>query len=89
MANYCPVSNLTILSKVIEWVVLDQLYKVLEENMIILVLRSACRQLHSTKNALCKIYNDLVISARQGQSSLLIFIDMSPVFDTLDHGILI
>ena len=37
MTNYHPVSNLTFLSKVIEQAMLDQLWKVLEENKIISV----------------------------------------------------
>ena len=41
MANHRPVSNLTFLSKVIEWAMLNQLWKVLEENKIITVHQSA------------------------------------------------
>ena len=89
MANYHPVSNLTVLSKVIEWAMLDQLWKVLEKIKIIPVNQSACHNLHSTGTALCKIYNDLVISTSQGQTSLLILLDLSAAFDTVDHRILI
>ena len=47
MANYCPVS-VTFLSKVIEWAVRDQLWKVLKENKMIPAHQSAYRKLHST-----------------------------------------
>ena len=71
-----------------ERAILDQLYEVLQENMIIPVHQSAYQKLHSTETALCKIYNDLVISTCQGQTSLLILLDLSAAFDTVDHEIL-
>ena len=80
---------MTFPSKVIEQSMLGQLRKVLEENTIISVHQSAYRKLHSTETALCKIYNDLVISTCQGQKFLSILLDLSLAIDTGDHGILI
>ena len=87
MANYRPVTNLTFLPKVMEWAMLDQLWKDFEENKIIPIHQSAYQKLHSTETALCKIYKDLVISTCQGQTSLLILLDLSAAFDTVDHKI--
>ena len=89
IANYRPVSNLTFLSKIIERAMLDQVISVLKANNIIPVHQSAYRQLHSTETALCKIYNDLVINTCHGHASLLILLDLTAAFDTVDHGILI
>ena len=69
MAIYHPMSNLTFLSKVIERAVLHQLWKVLEKDKIIPAHQFAYRKLHSTETALCHIYNDLIISTCQGQTS--------------------
>ena len=54
LSNYCPVMNLTRLSKIIEWAMLE------EEVGVVPRYQSAYRKLHSTETALCKIHNDLV-----------------------------
>ena len=67
---------------------LDQLWKILEENKIIPVHQSAYWKLHSAETALCEIYNDFVIDTCQGQTSLLIILNLSAAFDTVDLAIL-
>ena len=60
LSNYCPVTNLTHLSKIIERAMLDQLVPFLEEVGVVPRYQSAYRKLHSTETALCKIPDDLV-----------------------------
>lgn len=88
MANYRPVSNLTFLSKIIERAMLDQLNSTFMANNIIPVHQSAYRKQHSTETALLKIYNDLVSNTCRGQCSLLVVLDLSAAFDTVDHDVL-
>ena len=89
LANYRPVANLTFLSKILERAILDQLMDVLKQNNIIPAHQSAYHQMHSTETAFCKIYNDLVANTCRGQNSILILLDLSAAFDTVDHDILI
>ena len=89
MANYRPISNLSFLSKLIEHAVLDQLLPVLQQNSAIPSFQSAYRKFHSTETALCKIYNDLVINSCQGRTTLLVLLDLSAAFDTVDHQLLL
>ena len=54
LSNYCPVTNLTHLSKIIERAMLDLLAPFLEEVGVVPRYQSAYRKLHSTETALCK-----------------------------------
>ena len=68
---------------------LEQLLPLFYENKVIPPLQSAYRKYHSTESALCKIYNDLVLNVCEGRSSILVLLDLSAAFDTIDHEILL
>ena len=89
MANYRPVTNLSYLSKIEERAMLEQLIPFLEEAGVIPHCQSAYRRFHSTETALCKIYNDLVHTIFLGRASLLVLLDVSAAFDTVDHQLLL
>lgn len=89
LSNYRPVTNLSHLSKIIERAMLDQLVPFLEEVGAVPHRQSAYRKLHSTETALCKIYDDLVNNTCQGKTSLLVLLDLSAAFDTVDHQLLL
>ena len=89
MKNYRPISNLSFLSKIIEYAILDQLRPFLEQNELISKYQSAYREFHSTETALCRVHNDLVTSVCSGRASLLVMLDLSAAFDTIDHHILL
>ena len=89
MNSFRPVSSISFLSKIVERAMLDQLLPFLEENRIIPKNQSAYRQFHSTETVLCKNHNDLVTNACSGKASLLVLLDLSAAFDTVDHDVLL
>ena len=87
MANYCPVSNLSILSKLTERVTLEQnlpLVKI-RQSPTAVVLQEAS----STESALRKIHDDLVLNVSQGRSSVLALLELLVAIDTTDYKILL
>lgn len=89
MLNYRPVSNLSFISKILERAILDQLQPLLQQNETIPIFQSAYRQHHSTETALIRVHNDLVENICNGVASLLVLLDLSAAFDTVDHELLL
>ena len=84
-----PVYNLTFISKVIERVVSGRLNEHLIKNSMFDPLQSAYRDKHSTETALIKVQNDILSALDAGSSAILLMLDLSAAFDTIDHHILL
>ena len=87
--NYRPVSNLSFVSKVVERVVAARLNAHLSANSLHECMQSAYRPNHSVETALLKVHNDIVCSLDKKQAVMLILLDLSAAFDTIDHQILL
>ena len=89
LKNYRPVSNLSFLSKSIERIVCVQLVNHLDKNGLYEVFQSAYRQLHSTETALLRVQNYILQAVDSRGSAILVLLDLSAAFDTIDHETLI
>ncbi len=89
LQNYRPISNLPLLAKIMERVVARQLQKYLSENNLYAQMQSAYRCFHSTETALLRVNNDLLRAVDQHQEAVLLLLDLSAAFDTIDHEILL
>ena len=87
---YRPISNLPVLSKVLERLVSSacQLRFHLGTNNLMPSTQSAYRPHHSTETAILKLSSDILNSLDRGNIGLMCFLDLSAAFDTVDHSVL-
>jgi len=86
--NYRPVSNLSYLSKAVEAAVIMQYQEHLSRNNLDDNKQSAYKKYHSTETLLLKVHNDIMTSLDKGDMVMLVMLDLSAAFDTIDHNIL-
>ncbi|XP_077179731.1 uncharacterized protein LOC143830542 [Paroedura picta] len=86
--NYRPVSHLAFLGKMIERAVANQLTEYLEEASVLDPSQSGFRPGHGVETALVALTDDLRRQLDRGGSALLILLDLSAAFDTVDHELL-
>ena len=53
------------------------------------LLQSAYRTGYSTENALLKVHNDIMLSMDKQRVTLLVLLDLSAAFDTVNHHVLL
>ena len=89
MKNYRPVSNLPFISKIIEKAVLQQLLEYFDKNGLHDPCQSAYRKQYSTETAMVRLTNDILVTLDQGKAVLVVFLDVSAAFDTVNHNMLL
>ena len=83
--NCRPVTNLVIISKLVERVVQLRLEEHMNRNNLLTVKNYAYKKDHSTELLLLKVVNDLYQSFDRNMPSVVILLDLSAAFDTVDH----
>ena len=87
-SSFRPVSLLPFLSKILEKIIAGRLREHMTLCNVDEILQSGFKSLHSTETALLKVSNDLRRSADNNKCSILLNLDLSAAFDTLDPDIL-
>ena len=87
--NYRPISNLPFLFKIIERVASSQIQWYVSENSLGGDRQSAYRKQHSTETALLRLSNDILRAIDNHQNVIVVLLDLTAAFDTLDHQILL
>ena len=77
------------MSKVSERIIYRRLSSHLQSFASFPSAQSAYRKVHSVETALLKIQNDLLLAIDKKQVSVLVLLDLTAAFDTVDHNILI
>ena len=88
-ANFRPVTNVSFSSKCLERLAFQSLVRHLSVNNLFVPVQSAYRAQHSTETALLRVYNDLLLAVDDGDAKVLVLLDFSAAFDTIDHRILL
>ena len=68
---------------------LSQILQHINCNKLLSDLQSAYHPHHITESALLKVINDLISAMDDGKISVLVLLDLSAAFDTIDHEILL
>uniref|UniRef100_A0A8B9I1J1 Reverse transcriptase domain-containing protein n=1 Tax=Astyanax mexicanus TaxID=7994 RepID=A0A8B9I1J1_ASTMX len=89
VGNYRPASLLSFLSKVLKPSVYNQLSLFLTQNNLQDPNQSGFKPAHSTETALIAVTEKLHAAKATNLSSVLILLDLSAVFDTVNHNILL
>ena len=80
---------MSVLSKLLERLVSNQLLQYLKDNGLLPDLQSAYRAHHSTETALLKVLSDILLALDSGNLALLTLLDLSAAFDSVDHDTLL
>ena len=84
--NLRPISNLQYISKLVEGAATQQILQFLNSNSLLPSNQSAYRQFHSTETALLMIKSDILIAMDRQKITLLLLLDLSSAFDTIEHS---
>uniref|UniRef100_A0A669AZZ0 Reverse transcriptase domain-containing protein n=1 Tax=Oreochromis niloticus TaxID=8128 RepID=A0A669AZZ0_ORENI len=88
-SNYRPISKIPLIAKILEKVVAKQLTAVLDKHNIFDKFQSGFRRAHSTETALLRVSSDILMQNDAGKCSVLLMLDLTSAFDTVDHYILL
>jgi len=82
-----PISNLSVVSRLLERIVAHQLMAYLLTANLLPTLQSGFRPGHSTKTAVLQVMSELFTD--RGEVGALILLDLTAAFDSVDHDILL
>ena len=83
--NLRPISNLQYISKLTERALFEQTHAHMTNHSLYPLLQSVYCLGHSTETALLKVHNDLLMNMDAQRVTLLVLLDLSAAFDTVDH----
>ena len=75
------------MSKLVQRCVAKQLNGFLATNSLHETYQSAYRPHHSTETALLRVQNDILVNMEKMKVTILVLLDLSAAFDTVDHVI--
>ena len=85
--NYRPIANLKFFAKIVEKVAALQLQEYLKNCNLHAKSQSGytSRSFHSVETAMVRVSNDILMSLDKGEEVVIILLDFSSAFDTIEH----
>lgn len=87
--NYRPISVLSVLSKILEQLLVSRLTKFFKKKDVIYSRQYGFRSGSSTLSAACDLVDDLYDALDSRKRMGVLFLDLKKAFDTIDHGVLL
>ena len=84
LKNYRPVSDIVLIGKLIEKVILRRLYTHEHSNGLQCHYQHGYKIFHSTETLLLSVVDDILIGFDKNSGTILILLDLSAAFDTVD-----
>ena len=85
LKNYRSVVNLSFISKIIEKAIGTQIHSHLINNDIVDNFQSAYKAGHSYGTVSLRVYTDIVTNIGRGNGAMLVLLDLSAAFDTINY----
>ena len=87
--NYRPISILPCISKIFERIIYNQLYEYFNSHDLLYESQYGFRLDHSTEFAAIELTNSIHDHLSNGFNPIVVYMDLSKAFDTLNHDILV
>jgi hypothetical protein len=88
-SDYRPISILSVVGKILEKIVHDQISTFVLSNNILDMKQSGFRKSHSTCSALLRISEDIRLAMGRGDVTIIVLFDFSKAFDCVLHDLLL
>lgn len=83
LSNYRPISLLSVIDKLVEQIIVEQLKNHLEQNGLLAQQQYGFRSGRGTQQAVCQLQTYVQEALENGDCSLVVFLDYSRAFDTV------
>ena len=87
-SNYCPVSNLSFLSKLLEKCAMDHVNEQCNFHKLLPDYQSAYQNGYSCETAIIRLMNDILWAMENQNVTAVMALDLLAAIDTIDHEIL-
>lgn len=89
LSNYRPVCGGMFVDKIIQKNVAEQLFQHMTSNDLHIPYQSAYKPCHSCETVLLALTNEILLNLDSGLCSVVMLLDNSAAFDTVDHDVLL